>query len=91
MEPLGFEPLPQPVPVPSPVPVPLPVAAFVNGCRSGQQPRSLSLPPDFDGDIIGDDLDKLLDQAEPESAMVRWGGGALLMGLELLGGECARV
>lgn len=75
LEPLGFEPLPQPVPVPSPVPVPLPVAAFVNGCRSGQQPRSLPLPPDFDGDIIGDDLDKLLDQAEPESAMVRWGGG----------------
>lgn len=65
-EPPGFESLPQPVSVPSPVPV----ATFVNGCRNGQ-PRSLPKPSqDFDGDIIGDDLDKLLDQAEPESAMV---------------------
>lgn len=90
-EPTGFEPLPQPVSGPSPVPVPLPVPAFVNGCRSSQPPRSLDPPPDFDGDIIGDDLDKLLDQAEPESAMVRGWGALLLVGLELLGGECTRV
>ncbi|CAG12227.1 unnamed protein product, partial [Tetraodon nigroviridis] len=65
-EPPGFEPLPQPVSVPSPVPLPVPT--FVNGCRNSH-PRSLDNPgPDFDGDIIGDDLDKLLDQAEPESA-----------------------
>lgn len=65
----GFESIPQPVSVPSPVP--LPVSTFVNGCRNSQ-PRSLLKPSqDFDGDIIGDDLDKLLEQAEPESAMVR--------------------
>lgn len=67
-EPPGFEAIPQPVSVPSPVPLPVP--AFVNGCRNSQL-RSLPKPSqDFDGDIIGDDLDKLLDQAEPEPAMV---------------------
>lgn len=76
-EPLGFEPVSGPSPVPVSVLVPLPVPAFVNGCRSSQPPpRSLAPPAqDFDGDIIGDDLDKLLDQAEPESAMVSRGGG----------------
>lgn len=84
-EPPGFEPLPQPVSGPSPVPVPLPVPAFVNGCRSSQPPCSLAPPAqDFDGDIIGDDLDKLLDQAEPESAMVSGG-------VAPLGGERTRV
>lgn len=74
-EPPGFEPLPQPVSVPSPVPLPVPT--FVNGCRNSQ-PRSLDNPgPDFDGDIIGDDLDKLLDQAEPESATVSGPMGGL--------------
>lgn len=67
-EPPAFESVPQPVSVPSPVPLPVP--PFVNGCRNSQ-PRSLLKPSqDLDGDIIGDDLDKLLDQAEPESAMV---------------------
>lgn len=76
-EPPGFESIPQPtvsvpspVPLPVPSPVPLAVPTFVNGCKNSQ-PRSLLKPSqDFDGDIIGDDLDKFLDQAEPESAMV---------------------
>lgn len=65
-EPPGFESVSRPVSAPSPVSLP----PFVNGCRHSQ-PRSMPQPgQDFDGDIIGDDLDKLLDQAEPEVAMV---------------------
>uniref|UniRef100_G3PLQ6 Zinc finger CCCH-type containing 7A n=1 Tax=Gasterosteus aculeatus TaxID=69293 RepID=G3PLQ6_GASAC len=52
-----------------PSPSPLPVPSFVNGCRTSQ-PCSMQAGQDFDGDIIGDDLDDLLDQAGPESAMV---------------------
>ncbi|XP_011602431.1 zinc finger CCCH domain-containing protein 7A isoform X1 [Takifugu rubripes] len=64
-EPPGFESVSRPVSVPSPVSLP----PFVNGCRHSQ-PRSVPQPSqDFDGDIIGDDLDKLLDQAEPEVAV----------------------
>uniref|UniRef100_A0A3B3ZLP4 C3H1-type domain-containing protein n=1 Tax=Periophthalmus magnuspinnatus TaxID=409849 RepID=A0A3B3ZLP4_9GOBI len=40
---------------------PLPVPTFVNGCRSNK----LKSSSDFDTDIIGDDLDDLLDQAGP--------------------------
>lgn len=65
-EPLGFELVPRPVSVPSPVSLP----PFVNGCRHSQTCSVLQPSQDFDGDIIGDDLDKLLDQAEPEVAMV---------------------
>lgn len=79
----GFESVPRPVSAPSPVSLP----TFVNGC----QPHSMRQPSqDFDGDIIGDDLDKLLEQAEPESAMVStediWGGS-----LSHISGECPCV
>lgn len=67
-EPPGFESVPRPMAVPSPASLPVPV--YVNGCRSSRPRPTLQPPQDFDGDIIGDDLDKLLDQAEPESAMV---------------------
>lgn len=107
-EPPGFESLPQPVSVPSPVPLPVPspvplpvpspvplsVPAFVNGCRNSQPCSLLKPSQDFDGDIIGDDLDKLLDQAEPESAMVRGpkqGGLGCLCFVELKWRECACV
>lgn len=74
-EPPGFESAPRPVSAPSPVSLP----TFVNGC----QPRSMHQPgQDFDGDIIGDDLDKLLEQAEPEPDVVStedfWGGGVFV-------------
>lgn len=65
-EPPGFESASRPVSVPSPVSLP----PYVNGCRHGQTHAMLQPSQDFDGDIIGDDLDKLLDQAEPEVAMV---------------------
>ncbi|KAL6102577.1 zc3h7a [Pungitius sinensis] len=54
----------------APSPSPLPVPSFVNGCRTGQPCAMLEAGQDFDADIIGDDLDDLLDQAGPESAMV---------------------
>lgn len=65
-EPPGFESVSRPRSVPSPVSLP----PFVNGCRHSQPHSMLQPSQDFDGDIIGDDLDKLLDQAEPEVAMV---------------------
>lgn len=67
-EPPGFESVSRPVSVPPPVSLP----PFVNGCRHGSM---LQPSQDFDGDIIGDDLDKLLDQTEPEVAMVSTRGG----------------
>ncbi|XP_033827330.1 zinc finger CCCH domain-containing protein 7A [Periophthalmus magnuspinnatus] len=60
-KPPGFESVPVSVPSSSPLPVP----TFVNGCRSNK----LKSSSDFDTDIIGDDLDDLLDQAGPESEM----------------------
>ncbi len=63
-EPPGFESVPLPVSVPSSVPT------FVNGCRTSKPCPMLETSSDFDADIIGDDLDDLLDQAGPESAMV---------------------
>uniref|UniRef100_A0A8C7FYX0 Zinc finger CCCH-type containing 7A n=1 Tax=Oncorhynchus kisutch TaxID=8019 RepID=A0A8C7FYX0_ONCKI len=73
-------PEPNHVPVPLPVPIskPMPMHTLVNGARASPT-QSYHLPmqksqPDFDAEIIGDDLDDLLDQAGPghtESPMVR--------------------
>uniref|UniRef100_A0A8C7G028 Zinc finger CCCH-type containing 7A n=1 Tax=Oncorhynchus kisutch TaxID=8019 RepID=A0A8C7G028_ONCKI len=72
-------PEPNHVPVPLPVPIskPMPMHTLVNGARASPT-QSYHLPmqksqPDFDAEIIGDDLDDLLDQAGPghtESPMV---------------------
>lgn len=67
-EPPGFESVPLPAPVP--IAAPLPTLAFANGCRTSKPGNILETTPDFDADIIGDDLDDLLDQAGPESNMV---------------------
>lgn len=67
-EPPGFESVPLPVSVPTSVP--LPQSTFVNGCRTSKPCSLLETSQDFDADIIGDDLDDLLDQAGPEAAMV---------------------
>lgn len=73
-EPPGFESVSLPISVPSSVPLPVPT--FVNGCRTSKPCTMLDNSQDFDADIIGDDLDDLLDQAGPESALVsseqRW-------------------
>lgn len=65
-EPPGFE----SVSLPVSNSVPLPVSSFVNGCRTSKPCSMLETSQEFDADIIGDDLDDLLDQAGPESAMV---------------------
>ena len=67
-EPPGFE--SGSLSVSAPSSVPLPVHTFVNGCRTAKPHPILEPSQDFDTDIIGDDLDDLLDQAGPESAMV---------------------
>lgn len=67
-EPPGFESVPLPVSVPTSVALPVPT--YVNGCRTSKPCPILQTSQDFDADIIGDDLDDLLDQAGPESAMV---------------------
>ncbi|XP_070704241.1 zinc finger CCCH domain-containing protein 7A isoform X2 [Pempheris klunzingeri] len=67
-EPPGFESVPLPGSVPTSVPLPVPT--FVNGCRTSKPCQMLETSQDFDADIIGDDLDDLLDQAGSESAMV---------------------
>ncbi|XP_034045981.1 zinc finger CCCH domain-containing protein 7A [Thalassophryne amazonica] len=66
-EPPGFESVP--LPVSTPDLVPLNVPTFVNGCRTSNPRVLLDTSQDFDADIIGDDLDDLLDQAGPESVM----------------------
>lgn len=43
---------------------------FVNGCRTSKPCTVLDTNQDFDADIIGDDLDDLLDQAGPETDLV---------------------
>uniref|UniRef100_A0A8C7VNQ8 Zinc finger CCCH-type containing 7A n=1 Tax=Oncorhynchus mykiss TaxID=8022 RepID=A0A8C7VNQ8_ONCMY len=63
--------------VPLPIPISMPMPTLVNGARASPT-QSYHLPmqksrPDFDAEIIGDDLDDLLDQAGPgptESPMV---------------------
>ncbi|XP_034750591.1 zinc finger CCCH domain-containing protein 7A isoform X1 [Etheostoma cragini] len=67
-EPPGFESVPKPMS--GSTSAPLPVPAFVNGCRTSKPCMMLETSQDFDADIIGDDLDDLLDQAGPESTMV---------------------
>ncbi|XP_058509725.1 zinc finger CCCH domain-containing protein 7A isoform X1 [Solea solea] len=64
-EPPGFESIPLPVTTSAA----LPALTFVNGCRNTQPCSILETNQDFDADIIGDDLDDLLDQAGPESNM----------------------
>ncbi|XP_019721974.1 zinc finger CCCH domain-containing protein 7A isoform X2 [Hippocampus comes] len=66
-EPPGFESLS--LPVSSPSPAPLTVNTFMNGCRTNKPHSLLESSQDLDGDIIGNDLDDLLDQAGPEMAM----------------------
>ncbi|KAM8825075.1 zinc finger CCCH domain-containing protein 7A [Synchiropus picturatus] len=61
-EPPGFESVP--------TSVPLPVPTFVNGCRTVKPSSLLESSPSFDADIIGDDLDDLLDQTGPDASMV---------------------
>ncbi|XP_016896035.1 zinc finger CCCH domain-containing protein 7A isoform X1 [Cynoglossus semilaevis] len=63
-EPLGFESLSLPVSVNTSVG--LPALTYVNGCRTVNPCPILETSQDFDTDIIGNDLDDLLDQAEPE-------------------------
>ncbi|XP_076000213.1 zinc finger CCCH domain-containing protein 7A isoform X3 [Genypterus blacodes] len=68
-EPPGFESVQLPVSAASPITIPVP--SLVNGCRTGNHCSMLEASQDFDtSDIIGDDLDDLLDQAGPELAMV---------------------
>ncbi|XP_020787737.1 zinc finger CCCH domain-containing protein 7A isoform X1 [Boleophthalmus pectinirostris] len=64
-KPPGFDSVHLPVSVPSSSPLP----TFVNGCRSNKRGSLLESSSDFDTDIIGDDLDDLLDQAGPDSDM----------------------
>ncbi|XP_051904945.1 zinc finger CCCH domain-containing protein 7A isoform X1 [Hippocampus zosterae] len=66
-EPPGFESLP--LPVSSPSSAPLAVNTFMNGCRTNKPHSLLESSQDLDSDIIGNDLDDLLDQAGPEMAM----------------------
>ncbi|PWA17856.1 hypothetical protein CCH79_00008215 [Gambusia affinis] len=66
-EPPGFESVP--LPVSAPTSVPLSMHSFVNGCRTSKPCQILEPSQDFDTDIIGDDLDDLLDQAGPEPDM----------------------
>uniref|UniRef100_A0A3B5MEY8 Zinc finger CCCH-type containing 7A n=1 Tax=Xiphophorus couchianus TaxID=32473 RepID=A0A3B5MEY8_9TELE len=63
----GFESVP--LPVSAPTSVPLSMHSFVNGCRTSKTCQILEPSQDFDTDIIGDDLDDLLDQAGPEPDM----------------------
>lgn len=67
-EPPGFESVA--LPVSASTSDPLPALTFVNGCRASKPYPILDTSQDFDTDIIGDDLDDLLDQAGPESTMV---------------------
>ncbi|KAE8283371.1 Zinc finger CCCH domain-containing protein 7A [Larimichthys crocea] len=67
-EPPGFESVHLPVSVPTSVPLPVPT--FVNGCRTSKPCPMLETSQDFAADIIGDDLDDLLDQAGPKSPLV---------------------
>ncbi|KAM9391853.1 zinc finger CCCH domain-containing protein 7A isoform 2-T2 [Pholidichthys leucotaenia] len=67
-EPPGFESVSLPVSVPKSDPLTVPT--FVNGCRTSKPYPILEANQDFDTDIIGDDLDDLLDQADHEASMV---------------------
>ncbi|XP_056143894.1 zinc finger CCCH domain-containing protein 7A isoform X2 [Lampris incognitus] len=64
----SFESIPGPVSTPSPVPLPVPT--LVNGSRASKSyhlPESCS---DYDTEIIGDDLDDLLDQVGSQESQV---------------------
>ncbi|XP_029914130.1 zinc finger CCCH domain-containing protein 7A isoform X1 [Myripristis murdjan] len=67
-EPPSFEPVPLPVSVPTSVSLPAPT--MVNGSRTSKPCPLPESSQDYDAEIIGDDLDDLLDQAgPPEPAM----------------------
>ncbi|XP_047214051.1 zinc finger CCCH domain-containing protein 7A-like isoform X3 [Girardinichthys multiradiatus] len=66
-EPPGFESVP--LPVSASTSVPLSMHSFVNGCRTSKPCPILEPSQDFDTNIIGDDLDDLLDQAGSEPDM----------------------
>uniref|UniRef100_A0A7N6B9X3 C3H1-type domain-containing protein n=1 Tax=Anabas testudineus TaxID=64144 RepID=A0A7N6B9X3_ANATE len=66
-EPPGFESVS--LPVSAPTSANLSSLTFVNGCRTSKPCPMLETSQDFDADIIGDDLDDLLDQAGSESDM----------------------
>ncbi|XP_026181942.1 zinc finger CCCH domain-containing protein 7A isoform X2 [Mastacembelus armatus] len=66
-EPPGFESVPVSVPTSAALPAAL---TCVNGCRTSKPSPMLETSQDFDADIIGDDLDDLLDQAGPKSDMI---------------------
>uniref|UniRef100_A0A669DF91 Zinc finger CCCH-type containing 7A n=1 Tax=Oreochromis niloticus TaxID=8128 RepID=A0A669DF91_ORENI len=82
-EPPGFESVA--LPVSASTSDPLPALTFVNGCRASKPYPILDTSQDFDTDIIGDDLDDLLDQAGPESTMVSYSNlsPSLRMGWEV--------
>uniref|UniRef100_A0AAX7SJR7 C3H1-type domain-containing protein n=1 Tax=Astatotilapia calliptera TaxID=8154 RepID=A0AAX7SJR7_ASTCA len=88
-EPPGFESVA--LPVSASTSDPLPALTFVNGCRASKPYPILDTSQDFDTDIIGDDLDDLLDQAGPESTMVSYSNlsPSLRMGWEVgFGATC---
>uniref|UniRef100_A0A7N5ZXQ6 C3H1-type domain-containing protein n=1 Tax=Anabas testudineus TaxID=64144 RepID=A0A7N5ZXQ6_ANATE len=68
-EPPGFESVS--LPVSAPTSANLSSLTFVNGCRTSKPCPMLETSQDFDADIIGDDLDDLLDQAGSESDMLK--------------------
>ncbi|XP_061905950.1 zinc finger CCCH domain-containing protein 7A isoform X1 [Entelurus aequoreus] len=65
-EPPGFESLSKSVPSSAP----RSVSMFMNGCRTSKPHSLLNSTQDFETDIIGDDLDDLLDQAGHNKSMV---------------------
>ncbi|XP_057717434.1 zinc finger CCCH domain-containing protein 7A isoform X2 [Corythoichthys intestinalis] len=67
-EPPGFESLSLPVSTPSSGC--LMTTPFMNGCQTGKPQSLLETSQDLEGDIIGNDLDDLLDQARPKPDMV---------------------
>uniref|UniRef100_A0A7N9AST4 Zinc finger CCCH-type containing 7A n=1 Tax=Mastacembelus armatus TaxID=205130 RepID=A0A7N9AST4_9TELE len=86
-EPPGFESVPVSVPTSAALPAAL---TCVNGCRTSKPSPMLETSQDFDADIIGDDLDDLLDQAGPKSDMVKTPMG-MAVGMPEVKGPSAAV
>ncbi|XP_061702167.1 zinc finger CCCH domain-containing protein 7A isoform X2 [Syngnathoides biaculeatus] len=57
------------LPVSAPSPAPLAISTFMKGSRSSKSVSLFETNEDLDGDIIGNDLDDLLNQAGPETAV----------------------
>lgn len=62
---------------PEPVPMSLHMP-LVNGTRPNDSYVLSDTPLDYDTDIIGDDLDELLDRASPSNSLVRLSNAFLL-------------